>query len=124
MNNNQLDQTILASLKTQLQTIKEHLENELSSFATRDPNVKGDWDTKFPRTPQGNLEEAADDVEEYSTRLHLEFSLENQLKAVDTALDKIEQGTYGTCEQCSKLIAQDRLAASPEARLCSECNKA
>jgi RNA polymerase-binding transcription factor DksA len=117
MNQQQLD-----AVTKKLQTKKNQLESELSSFATKDPNVKGDWDTKFPRTPEGNLEEAADDVEEYSTRLHLEFNLETQLKDVDEALGKIEKGTYGICDKCGKPIAPERLEVSPEARLCTNCN--
>jgi len=117
-----MDQQQLEELKKQLQTKKDQLESELSSFATKDPNMKGDWDTKFPRTPEGNLEEAADEVEEYSIRLHLEFNLETQLKDVDKALSKIEKGAYGVCEKCGEPIAPERLQASPEARLCVNCN--
>ena len=121
--NNILNPELLTQLKDQLQTKKEELEKELSSFATKDPNVKGDWDSAYPRTPQGNLEEAADEVEEYSTRVRLEFNLENLLKDVNNALEKMKQGTYGACEKCSNPISQERLKVSPEARLCGECNK-
>lgn len=107
--------------KTQLSQKKEQLENQLSQFAKKDPNVKGDWDTNYPRVPQGNLEEAADEVEEYSTNLHVEFSLETQLKDVNDALERIEKGTYGVCEKCGNEIAKERLQVSPEARFCSSC---
>lgn len=114
--------TQATEFKAELQNKKERLEKELSAFATKDPNVKGDWDSKYPRVPQGNIEEVADEVEEYSTRVHLEFSLENQLKDVNAALEKIEKGTWGTCEKCQNAISEERLKASPEARLCSQCN--
>ena len=122
MENDSLTPEVLAQLKQQLQTKKEQLEKELSGFATRDPNVKGDWDTKFPRTPQGNLEEAADEVEEYATNLHVEFSLENQLKSIDAALQNMENGTYGICEKCQNPISLERLNVSPEAPVCTKCN--
>jgi len=108
--------------KKLLEEKKKQLETELSSFATQDPNVKGDWDSKFPRTPEGNLEEAADEVEEYTTRVHLEFNLEKQLRDVNAALEKIEKGAYGICESCGKKISNDRLNASPEAKTCVQCN--
>ena len=113
---------LLEQLKQQLQFRKGELEKELSSFATPDPNIKGDWDSKYPRVPQGNLEEAANEVAEYSTRLHLEFSLETQLKDINSALEKIEKETYGVCENCQKPISEERLEASPEARTCVSCN--
>jgi len=117
-----MNSELLAQFKQRLQSKKEDLEKELSSFATPDPNIKGDWDSKYPRVPQGNLEEAADEVTEYSTRLHLEFSLENQLKDITSALENMEKGTYGMCEKCQNSISEERLKASPEARLCTSCN--
>ncbi|MCH7828760.1 TraR/DksA family transcriptional regulator [Patescibacteria group bacterium] len=109
--------------KTQqkLEEKKKQLEQELSSFATKDPNVKGDWDTKYPRVPEGDLEDAAGEVEEYSTKLHIEFSLEKQLKEVNNALERIAKGQYGMCENCSKEIPEERLLAIPESRHCTEC---
>ena len=77
----------------------------------------------MPRVPEGNLEEAADEVEEHSTNLHIEFSLENQLKEVDAALERIKKDTYGVCEKCKKDIDPDRLEASPEATTCIECKE-
>ena len=104
-----------------LQLKKEALEKELSRFATKDAKLKGDWDTKYHRIPEGNLEEAASEVEEYSTSLPIEHSLELQLKAVNAALEQIQKGTYGVCENCGKEISQERLAAFPEAKVCAEC---
>ena len=50
-------------------------------------------------------------------------SLENQLNLVDQALAKIEQGNYGTCEQCKKPISEARLNVLPYAQLCVECKR-
>jgi len=118
-----MEPKLLQELQNKLQEKKSRLEAQLSSFATKDPNLKDDWDTKYPRVPGSNLEEAADEVEEYSTKLHLEFNLETQLKDVNAALEKIAKDTYGLCEQCGNPIAPERLQASPEARLCGNCNK-
>ena len=123
MNTNTLSQELLGQLKEQLQDKKEQLEKELSGFATKDPKLKDDWDSQYPRTPQGNLEEAADEVEEYSTRLRLEFNLETQLKDINNALERMAKGTYGVCEDCGQQIREDRLRASPEATLCQTCNE-
>jgi RNA polymerase-binding transcription factor DksA len=114
-----MDKQTIDSFQKTLQLKKEALEKELSSFATKDPKLKGDWDTKYPRIPEGNIEEAASEVEEYSTSLPIEHSLELQLKGVNSALEQIQKGTYGVCENCGKEIAQERLAAFPEAKTCS-----
>jgi len=53
-----------------------------------------------------------------------DFSLLEQLEAeisdLDLALRKIDEGTYGRCEVCSKQIEPDRLEAMPGARTCIE----
>lgn len=112
---------LLEQLKNKLKEKKEQLETQLSSFATKDPHLKDDWDTKYPRVPEGTIEEAADEVEEYSTKLNVEFSLETQLRDVKDALLRMEKGTYGICEKCGKPISPERLKASLEARLCEQC---
>lgn len=117
-----MDQETLVKIKQELQTKKERLEKELSGFATKDPNLKGDWDSTYPRVPQGNLEEAANEVEQYSTSLPIEHSLELQLQDVSLALERISKGTYGTCENCKKPIQGERLLAMQEARYCTECS--
>lgn len=40
---------------------------------------------------------------------------------IDEALRRIKDGTYGTCQSCSKQISVARLEAVPHARLCIEC---
>ncbi len=40
---------------------------------------------------------------------------------IDEALDRIEKGTYGNCQNCGKPISPERLEAVPHARLCIEC---
>lgn len=116
-----MDKESIEQAKEKLEEKKKQLERELSSFATKDPGAKGDWDTKYPRVPEGDLEDAAGEVEEYSTKLHIEFSLEKQLKEINNALARIAKGKYGICESCTKEIPKERLLAVPESKYCTEC---
>ncbi len=43
------------------------------------------------------------------------------LQEVEHALEKFGTDRYGVCEQCGRPIAQARLEARPEARLCIDC---
>lgn len=43
------------------------------------------------------------------------------LKDIEDALRKMEEGTYGICEECGKPIPIKRLTAVPWARYCVEC---
>ena len=47
-------------------------------------------------------------------------SVESELTEVQAALERLEAGTYGTCEICGKPIAEGRLEAMPAARYCVE----
>jgi RNA polymerase-binding protein DksA len=50
--------------------------------------------------------------------------LENEaelLTEVNDALDRIEQGTFGRCEECGQEISRERLEALPYARYCIRC---
>ncbi|ACO03228.1 MAG TPA: molecular chaperone DnaK [Persephonella sp.] len=42
---------------------------------------------------------------------------------IDIALKKIENGTYGVCEECGAPIGEKRLQAIPWVRLCIECSQ-
>jgi DnaK suppressor protein len=43
------------------------------------------------------------------------------LKKIDLALSKIEDGSYGVCENCGEDIGVPRLTARPVAQLCIDC---
>ena len=45
------------------------------------------------------------------------------LKKIDEALNRIEQGTYGICEECGCEIEEKRLRARPVATLCIACKE-
>ena len=43
------------------------------------------------------------------------------LKSLDEALERMERGIYGKCDECEDLISFKRLDAVPGARLCIAC---
>lgn len=44
-----------------------------------------------------------------------------QIREIDEAIARIEDGTYGTCNECGNAIPEKRLKALPHATLCVEC---
>ena len=122
-----MNQKLLEELKGKLEEEKVSIEVELGKFAKRDENLKGDWDTKFPKADGGIggqvLEDAADQVEKYVNLLPVEHNMELRLQNINLALEKIKKGNYGKCENCGKNIDEERLKVLPEARECSKCQK-
>lgn len=45
------------------------------------------------------------------------------LEAVNQALERIKEGTYGICVRCGKEISEERLEAIPTASLCLSCQQ-
>ena len=118
-----MDKKLSEELKQALEKEKETLEEGLKRSAKKDEKPSGDWDTKYPHFNGGNLEEEADEVEEYETLLQIEHSLETKLQEVNLALEKIKTGQYGKCEKCQKEIEEERLKVIPEAKFCLKCQK-
>lgn len=50
-------------------------------------------------------------------------SLEQRLRALNDAQDRLIDGGYGRCLECGEQIDAKRLAADPAASLCLECQK-
>jgi len=116
----------LEKFKKRLEETKEQLEKSLSEFATKDPEIAGDWDSKFPKfnnDPNVDLEKEADEVGEYINRLPVEHSYETRVVDINEALKRIKRGTYGICINCNKKMPRKRLEAYPEAKFCLKCNK-
>ena len=119
-----MNKDLLSELKVALEKEKLAIEKELESFAEKDSTIKGNWDTKRINTEDTDMEEKADEMEEYDNLLSLEHSLELKLKDVNLALEKIKTGGYGVCEKCDKEIEEKRLQVCPEAKFCMKCNEA
>ena len=45
----------------------------------------------------------------------------DKLNAIQEALERMDEGTYGICEGCESEIAEGRLEALPFTRLCVNC---
>ena len=45
-------------------------------------------------------------------------NIEGELADIEHALQRLDDGTYGTCEACGKPIGDERLEAMPAARFC------
>ena len=65
--------------------------------------------------------EVGTDSFERETALSIAGAESRQLNEVADALQRIEEGSYGTCEGCETDIPRKRLEVFPAARYCVEC---
>jgi DnaK suppressor protein len=81
--------------------------------ASRDTNADDEHD------PEGStiaFERSQIDALVQQARLHL--------AEIAAAEERLQAGTYGTCERCGGPIGDERLAARPSARTCIRCASA
>ncbi len=74
-------------------------------------------------TRQGDLADQASGSNEVHVRLKLKQTDAKILQAIEAALGRIENGTYGTCRDCGEPIAPARLNAIPWTRVCIGCKE-
>jgi DnaK suppressor protein len=71
----------------------------------------------------GSQAAAASQVFEQQRDLALRDHNEQHLAAVEAALARLDDGTYGACLRCGRPIAPERLEALPWAAHCIECQR-
>lgn len=68
-----------------------------------------------------HMADIGSDNYEQEFTLSLMQSDESVLESIELAIEKIEDGLYGTCEECSGSISKTRLTALPHTPLCIKC---
>ena len=72
---------------------------------------------------QGDIVDQANADAEAELQIHLHKSDARLLKAIEAALARMRQGTYGICAVCNEPIRKARLEAVPWTHLCRECKE-
>jgi DnaK suppressor protein len=116
-----MKQSDIEELRTALESERRSLEEELASHG-RVLNDAGDWQgaSEGYEGEESDPNDVADQIEELVTNIPLVAELEERHTDIAEALEKMEQGAYGTCEECGEPIPLERLKANPAARTCIE----
>lgn len=98
------------------------MEKELAAIGKRNPSNTADWE---PKVAAGDVfgadrNDNADIIEELHENNAAIDELETRLVNVQSALARIENGTYGVCEISNEPIEIERLNANPAAKTCME----
>jgi RNA polymerase-binding transcription factor DksA len=103
-----------------LEAEKATLESELNEVGRKNPDNPSDWEAApaDDNMREADENDAADNVEEYAENAAIVSTLETRYNAVKSALERIEEGTYGICEVGGEEIEHDRLEANPSATTC------
>jgi len=110
-----------SALRRQLLGERERLEREVAeleadlSESLEDSSEESPYDQHMAETAAITLDREID--------LTLEENARASIAQIDRALLKLENGSYGRCDSCGKVIGEDRLRVAPFATLCIECKR-
>lgn len=107
--------------KEMLKKFKKIFEEQRRNILFNDRVIREDFnvheDDRFDEVDQ-----ATTDIEQ-SMRMRLRNREVLYLRKVEQALARIDEGTFGECENCEELIETKRLLARPTATLCVGCKE-
>lgn len=97
--------------------IKAMLEARLAELVARAEEIDGE----LSETPDDDWSENAVDSESDEVLETVGNLALDEVRKIETALSRIDAGSYGTCQTCGELIAAERLKALPYASKCIKC---
>ena len=98
---------------------RDLLEEERSDLLSKLAELGGSEGRELTYDP--NFADSSQVTAERSEAEALVASLRETLEDVERAINKLEDGTYGRCENCGREINPIRLEAMPAARYCIDC---
>ena len=104
----------LPHFKRMLLEKRGELSSALGEAQSRVP-AAGGW--------AGDVVDQANADAEAELQIHLHQTDGRLARAIEEALARIRQGTYGVCEVCKQPISKARLEAVPWTRLCLDCKE-
>jgi RNA polymerase-binding transcription factor DksA len=116
-----MDQIALDRYRQQLEKMRRRLREDQSTLMEQ--TQMGSLGQKGGDLSNNPFHLADMGTEEYLADLNATL-LENEALAaaeIQSALERLNNGTYGSCERCHQPIAPERLEALPFVRLCIDC---
>lgn len=107
----------LKQIRSRLEAEEKRLHDELAQLETEAQPTEA----RREGSPFGKREEEATESSDLEKRLAMEKRIGGALSEIEHALHKLDEGTYGLCDSCTKPISPDRLEALPQASLCVDC---
>lgn len=118
-----MDKQTTEGFKKKLEERRVSVIEQLGNVGERAEGVEINFNATFPQYGD-SAEDNAAEVADYAKNLSVEKEFEKELRDIDKALKKLEEGTYGVCIHCGTEIEVERLKVRPESGSCVACKKA
>ena len=110
----------LAHFRKLLEEERARIEHEIQDLHSMDSSASQEDEQGELSSYDEHTGDTGTETFERERDVALGENAEAILRQVETALQKIDDGTYGICERCGKPIGKARLEALPYAALCIE----
>ncbi len=111
----------MKAYKEKLLALRARLRGDVDTMADAALNkTRSEANGDLSSMPIHMADIGSDNYEQEFT-LSLMQNEESVLGSIETAIEKIEDGVYGLCEECSGSIGKTRLNAIPHVPLCIKC---
>jgi RNA polymerase-binding protein DksA len=104
--------------RTALLDEQKRVQDAIDYLHQETPGTLEDETEEIFGSSDNHLGDAAAGTLDRTIDYSLEANSEQLLVQIAAALDRVDAGTYGTCANCGKPIAEERLEAMPWASLC------
>ena len=111
MANTELEQEFIEKQRARLEELRVELERMVEGLE-EDQRFRAEEEEDFTQHDSGDMSHSLFTREMDAT---VEQTLERRLRNVERALQKVEEGTYGICDDTGEPIPRGRLEAVPEA---------
>ena len=102
---------------------RRRVEHALATLRDEHPGSLDDEVEEIAATSDNHLAETASATLGREIDYTLGDNAEQVISEIDRALQRIEDGTYGTCTNCGREIPVQRLEVNPWASLCIDCKR-
>jgi RNA polymerase-binding protein DksA len=102
---------------------KERVEKSLAKHTKVIHHEDENFGSDTAKAHSNHMADQGSDEFQYETTIHFASTEGRYLYQLDQALLRIEDNTYGKCQDCNKQIGTERLKAKLDARLCIECKE-
>lgn len=119
-NNTEAERQKIEAYRARLMQEKDSLNNELNELNEGNLSMLQS-DMSGETAHDEHLADSGTATFERERDLTLENNIKDMLVRIDTALVKMDKGTYGVCDRCGSKIDPARLKAVPYANMCITC---
>lgn len=117
-----MKKSTIERFRRKLAAKREHLADQLDNITNNSLASRQEAAGEVSAMPI-HMADIGSDTYEREFALDIIEGENREIREIDAALRRIDEGRYGVCERCGGKVGYRRLLALPYARLCIQCQR-